>query len=213
MLRFVWNFVIASFRWLFSRIDKHHTIIEVFLTAIAIWVAWLLLNRTSDQVIEMQKADSIAQSSLDLANRQFTTINRPWVIVENIELSSPTITANTYCRFQIKNIGNLPAQNVDMTNGIIYSMVKELDTAPLYLDHEGWHHIGPIVPGHGIQDSTRTFNSKEIKDILAGKAFLYGYAIQIYSDAVGSKDTTTFCAKYDVNFGGFIIYEKYNDVK
>jgi hypothetical protein len=192
----------------------YHDIIELFLTAIAIWVAYVLYTETTEQVkiardafehqrindssnsVDQRKRDSasfvMSDSSLKLTRQSNQTIqenfiveNRAWVGVEYSN-SFPMYDLS----LRIKNFGKTAAENVRWgdtafpCNTIPAKRPHVTYTKPTAMSPDGTNNID-------IPLNLPTGNT--VPDVLSqGKTGVCYYGIITYSDIYNRTDTTEF---------------------
>lgn len=171
-----------------SAIENNHHSIEIILTALALIVAYNLFTETQREVKNSSDALRIADSSLDLTQKNSIIENRAWVglVREPSRISGDLDIWNV--RGNIQNFGKTPAESARISLNYFPSGKK------LVLRRLMFEPPRVISPSQSI-DFNISFESHSedtTQRVYKNEMVMYMHGFVTYKDVYGGRDTTEF---------------------
>jgi len=165
------------------------TIILAVLNYLLFEITSKSVNLVKDSVAEMKKADSIAESALELSKKNFIIENRAWVGLDNVTNED---------MLRIKNFGKTPAEDIWIGQKQFKSFTN-FPTRPR-INSIDFKKIGTLSPTEnrhveflGITIPQNPADGEYVIEKVRGKNVLYClYGVIVYRDIYGGRDTTEF---------------------
>lgn len=155
-------------------------LIGMALSAVGVWLIWTTFRET-------RRTAQIAQAALEHERSNAKAVNRPWLIVERVNIgrieddgTDQPGAGGIYFQIMLKNFGSRPATEVYLLVDIIISDPNSACPefpAPIIEDHHGF-----AGPGGFTVSSARAIPAATAEAWKRGECHLWFYAISRYGE-------------------------------